>query len=282
MHKQTEVAGPVAFHPEENSRWARFKESFTPRRSISPQVYVTLGTGAFFLVLLVWILLTYSGVVDPLFMPTPSATAQAAVKLFTELNYAQDILITIARVMAGFVLAASVAVPLGILIGIYTPFEALLEPIMSFVRYLPASAFIPLFILWIGVDEPEKIAVIIMGSLPQLVLMVAMATRQVSGDLIEVAYTLGTSKSSVLWKIILPSSLPAILDTVRMVLGWAWTYVIVAELVGASSGIGYMIIQSQRMLSTANIFVGILSIGLIGLAFDYCFKILQQKLFPWS
>lgn len=267
---------------EEKSLFFMIKDSFTPRQGISPQVYAVLGTATFGLVFILWALLTYSGMVDPLFMPTPTAAAEAAVKLFAELGYSEDILITIIRVMAGFIIAAAVAVPLGILIGTYTPVEALLEPIMSFVRYLPASAFIPLFILWIGVDEPEKIAVIITGSLPQLVLMVAVATRKVSGDLIEVAYTLGTSKSAVLWKVILPSSLPAILDAVRMVLGWAWTYVIVAELVGASSGIGYMIIQSQRMLSTANIFVGILSIGLIGLAFDYCFKILQRKLFPWS
>ncbi|CUH95986.1 putative membrane protein [Propionispora sp. 2/2-37] len=267
---------------EEKSLFFMIKDSFTPRQSISPQVYAVLGAATFGLVLILWALLTYGGLVDSLFMPTPTAAANAAVKLFTELGYSEDILITIIRVMAGFVIAAVVAVPLGILIGTYTPVEALLEPIMSFIRYLPASAFIPLFILWIGVDEPEKIAVIITGSLPQLVLMVAVATRKVSGDLIEVAYTLGTSKSAVLWKVILPSSLPAILDAVRMVLGWAWTYVIVAELVGASSGIGYMIIQSQRMLSTANIFVGILSIGLIGLAFDYCFKILQRKLFPWS
>lgn len=260
---------------------SHFKDSFTPRQSIPSQIYATAGAAAFATLLAIWALLTYSGMVEPLFMPTPVATLQAAGKLFSVLGYSHDILITIIRVMTGFIIAVVVAVPLGILIGTYTPVEAVVEPVMAFVRYLPASAFIPLFILWIGVDESEKIAVIVTGSLPQLVLMVASATRNVPNDLIEVSYTLGTSKSSVLWKVILPYSLPAILDAVRMVLGWAWTYVIVAELVGASSGIGYMIIQSQRMLSTANIFVGILSIGLIGLAFDYSCKLMQRKLFPW-
>ncbi len=98
----------------------------------------------------------------------------------------------------------------------------------------------------------------------------------------EVSYTLGTSKKSVLWKIILPGAMPAILDSLRMVLGWAWTYVTVAEMIGASSGIGFIIIQSQRMMSVANIFVGILSIGIIGLIFDYIFKWLGKKLFPWN
>lgn len=257
-------------------------ESFTPKQDIAHRTYVIFGASTFLIVLAIWSAFTYSGAVDKLFLPTPTKTLSSAVTLFTQLGYAHDIGVTIMRVMVGFIISAVVALPLGIFVGTYKPIEAFIEPLLSFARYLPASAFVPLFILWIGIGEGAKFAVIIVGSLPQLVLMIAVATKKVQSDLIEVAYTLGTSKGAVLWKVILPSSMPSILDSLRMVLGWAWTYVIVAELVGASSGIGYMIIQSQRMLSTSNIFVGILSIGVIGLIFDYVFKWLHRVLFRWS
>lgn len=257
------------------------KKLFTPMAAIKHSLYITLGVIGFAIVLAAWSVLTYGGMVDTIFLPTPTETYQAAVDLFTQLNFTHDIGVTIVRVIIGFILAAVIAVPLGIMLGTYKPIEGLLEPLMSFVRYLPASAFIPLFILWIGVSESQKIAVIFMGSFPQLILMVAAVTKSVRNDLIDVSYTLGTSRAAVLWRVILPASMPSIMDSLRMVLGWAWTYIIVAELVGASSGIGYMIIQSQRMLKTSNIFVGILVIGLIGLIFDYLFKWLSRRLFPW-
>jgi ABC-type nitrate/sulfonate/bicarbonate transport system, permease component len=257
-------------------------DSFTPKRDISRRAYAILGISLFAIILIVWISVTYSGAVGTLFLPTPVKTLMSGVTMFTQLDYVNDIGITIMRVMVGFVISAVVALPLGVFIGTYKPVEGFLEPFLSFARYLPASAFVPLFILWIGIGEGAKIAVIIVGSLPQLVLMIADNTRKVQSDLIEVSYTLGTSKGSVLWKVILPAIMPSVMESLRMVLGWAWTYVIVAELVGASSGIGYTIIQSQRMLSTSNIFVGILSIGIIGLIFDYVFKGLQRILFRWS
>lgn len=260
----------------------RIGESFTPRQDISRRAYVILGVSMFAIVLIIWSIVTYGGIVNALFVPTPGKTLQAAVKLFTQLGYLEDVRITVVRVMVGFLIATAIALPLGILVGTYKPFEAFIEPITSFARYLPASAFVPLFILWIGVGEGAKFAVIIVGSLPQLLLMVAVDTRKVQHDLVEVSYTLGVSKSSVLWKVILPGSMPAIMDSLRMVLGWAWTYVVVAELIGASSGIGFMIIQSQRMLNTSNIFVGILSIGVIGLVFDFVLKWLNRVLFRWN
>ncbi|CAM3224076.1 ABC transporter permease [Sporolactobacillus spathodeae] len=268
--------------PEKTSFLAKVSQAFTPKAEIKHTTYLVLGVFGFLLVLAVWSLLTYGKLVDNFFLPTPSETFQSGISLFTQLDFTGDVAVTIYRVMTGFVLAAIVAVPLGIMLGVYKPIEGFLEPLMSFVRYLPASAFIPLFILWIGVSETQKIAVIFMGSFPQLILMVAAATKNVADDLIDVSYTLGTSKKAVLWHVILPASMPAIMSSLRMILGWAWTYIIVAELVGASSGIGYMIIQSQRMLNTSNIFVGILTIGVIGLIFDYVFKWLSRLLFPWS
>jgi len=255
--------------------------SFTPQESISKRAYVMIAICAFLIILIVWFSLTQLGLVKEQFLPKPVNTIKAGIMLFTNNGFLVDIGVTMCRVLIGFVISVIVAVPLGILVGTYAPIEAFIEPVMSFMRYLPVTAFIPLFILWIGIDETEKVAVIIMGSLPQLLLMVAVDTRKVQHDLIEVSYTLGTNKKNVLWKIIFPSAMPYILDSLRMILGWAWTYVTVAEMIGASSGIGYMIIKSQRMLSVGKIFVGILTIGIIGLTFDFIFKGISKLLFPW-
>lgn len=260
----------------------KVSKAFSPMESISKPAMVVLGTAMFAIFIGVWYILTATGKVDSIFLPSPIDTVKSGINLFAEQGFLNDIKYTIVRVMGGFAIAAIFAIPLGIILGIYAPFSAFFEPLFSFVRYLPASAFIPLFILWIGIDEKEKIAVIILGSFPQLVLMIATAMKSVSKDLVEVSYTLGTSRLGVAWKIILPKSAPQILDNLRIVLGWAWTYIIVAEMVGASEGIGYRIIQSQRMLNTSKIFVGILCIGIIGLIFDLILKGLRKLLFPWD
>jgi NitT/TauT family transport system permease protein len=264
------------------SRWELLGAAFTPQGDISRRAYITFAVITFLAIGVLWSYLTWSGTVDGLFLPSLAKTMNAAKILFIEQGYIHDIGVTVRRVMLGFLFTSLVSIPWGILIGAYRPIEAFFEPLFSFVRYLPVSAFIPLFILWIGIGEDQKVAVIIMGSLPPLILMVAAGIKNISPDLINVSYTLGTSRLTVLWKIILPACMPSVVDSLRMVLGWAWTYVVVAEMVGANSGIGYRIIQSQRMLNVANIFTGILCIGLIGLFFDICFKMLYRVLFSWS
>lgn len=243
---------------------------------------MALGVASFAFILAVWSLLTYTGMLDPLFLPTPTKVAAAAFNLLAYHGYLNDVIVTVFRVFAGFFLAVLIGVPLGILVGTYKPIEAMVEPVMAFVRYMPASAFLPLFIIWIGINEPEKVAVIFFGSFFQLVLMVATSTSSVPQELVEVSYTLGTSPSRVLWRVLLPGAWPAIVDNLRIILGWAWTYVIVAELIGASSGMGFMIIESQRMLRTWNIIAGIVSIGILGLVADYGFKWSRSALFPWA
>ena len=202
--------------------------------------------------------------------------------LFAKYGFAGDIAITVWRVIGGFVLAAVCAVPLGIAMGAYKPIEAFFEPFVSFARYLPASAFIPLLILWAGIGEMQKLLVIFIGSFFQVVLMVAVSVGATRRDLVEAAYTLGASSRGVVRRVLLPSAAPAIAETLRLVLGWAWTYVIVAELIGASSGIGHMITDSQALLNTGQIIFGIIVIGVIGLISDFLFKWANQRLFPWS
>src|SRR5258706_13480147 len=176
------------------------------------------------------------------------------------------------RVLGGCGLAGLMAVLLGILMGAYKPIEAFFEPFVSFARYLPASAFIPLLILWAGIGELQKLLVIFIGSFFQIVLMVAVTVGSTRRDLVEAAYTLGADARGVVRRVLLPNSAPAIAETLRLVLGWAWTYVIVAELIGASSGIGHMITDSQALLTTGQIIFGIIGVGMSGPCSHFAFR----------
>lgn len=259
----------------------KIEDFLSPREPIPKSLYLILALSSFAFFLVVWSILTYGGLVDPLFLPSPGRVFQAGVDLFVELGFTTDILNSVYRVMLGFIVAALIGVPLGLLMGTFKVAEAFTEPVVGFIRYMPASAFIPLFILWLGIGDIEKIAIIFVGSFFQLVLMVAVVAKNVHKDMLETAYTLGAKRFQVIRKVLLPASLPGIVDTLRIIVGWAWTYIIVAELVASASGIGYMIISAQRMLRTGNIIFGILTIGILGLITDYFFKWLYNRLFPW-
>lgn len=255
---------------------------FEPLKPVSRTTRLALGAVFFVLFLGVWSLVTWGGFIDPMFLKTPLDTAKTGYALFAEFGFHKDVGITLFRVVGGFVLAAVVAVPLGILMGAFKPVEAFLEPFISFARYLPASAFIPLLILWAGIGEAQKFLVIFIGSVFQVILMVAGVVGSTRKDLVEAAYTLGADASGIVKRVMLPGAAPQIAETLRLVLGWAWTYVIVAELVGAETGIGHMIMDSQRMLDTGQMIFGIFLIGVIGLVTDFAFKWVNRKLYPWA
>ncbi len=254
----------------------------TPLKPVSARRKVALGLAFFALFVAAWSVATFGGFVSKTFLADPITMVREGYALFAQHGFAKDVGITIWRVVGGFVLAAVLAVPLGIAMGAYKPIEAFFEPFVSFARYLPASAFIPLLILWAGIGEMQKLLVIFIGSFFQIVLMVAVSVGGTRHDLIEAAYTLGADARGVVRRVMLPNSSPAIAESLRLVLGWAWTYVIVAELIGASSGIGHMITDSQALLNTGQIIFGIIVIGIIGLISDFLFKWANHALYPWS
>ncbi|HEU0204544.1 MAG TPA: ABC transporter permease [Burkholderiaceae bacterium] len=253
-----------------------------PLTPVDPATRVVLGIGFFVLFLIVWAGVTFGGLVPKTFLADPLTMVASGWTLITEYGFMHDIGMTVWRVVGGFAIAAAIALPLGVAMGAYKPIEAFFEPFVSFARYLPASAFIPLLILWAGIGEAQKLAVIFIGSFFQLVLMIAVTVGNTRRDLVEAAYTLGSSDSSLVRRVLIPGAAPEIAEILRTVLGWAWTYVIVAELIGASSGIGHMITDSQSLLATDQIIFGIIVIGLIGLVSDFAFKWLNRRLFPWA
>ncbi|ANY77280.1 ABC transporter permease [Microvirga ossetica] len=252
-----------------------------PLEPVSQGTRVTLGISFFVLFVAAWAFATLGGFVSRTFLADPITMVQDGWLLLTRFGFMGDIGITVWRVVGGFIIAAMVAVPLGIMMGAYKSFEAFLEPFVSFARYLPASAFVPLLILWAGIGEMQKLLVIFIGSVFQIILMVAVAVGNTRRDLVEAAYTLGSSDQGVVKRVLIPANAPEIAEILRLVLGWAWTYVIVAELIGSSSGIGHMIIDSQALLATGQMIFGIIVIGIIGLISDFLFKAANRKLFPW-
>jgi NitT/TauT family transport system permease protein len=220
--------------------------------------------------------------VEQLFLRDPWTTLLTGWDLFAVHSFHADIGMTVWRVVGGFVIAAAIAVPLGILMGAYKPIEGFFEPFISFARYLPASAFVPLLILWAGIGERSKVAVIFIGAFFPLVIMIAVIVSSARRDLVEAAYTLGARHAGIVRRVLIPASAPQIAESLRLVLGWAWTYVIVAEYIAADRGIGKMIIDSQRLAATDQIIFGIVVIGIIGLVSDYLFKAVNQRLYPWS
>ena len=260
----------------------RRRPAFAPLEPVSPRARWMLGVGFFVLFVMVWAAFTLSGYISATFLASPVTMVREGWLLFTQYNFHEDIGMTVWRVFGGFAMAAIVAVPLGIAMGAYKPVEAFLEPFVSFCRYLPASAFIPLLILWAGLGEAQKLLVIFIGSVFQIILMVAVIVGGARRDLVEAAYTLGASSQGIVKRVLIPGAAPGIAETLRLVLGWAWTYVIVAELIGSSSGIGHMITDSQALLNTGQIIFGIIVIGVIGLISDLAFKVLNRRLFAWS
>lgn len=231
--------------------------------------------------LALWWLASSSASVDKVFMPGPVDVYHRLVTWYADDDLMSDIGISVYRVTAGFALSAVIALPLGLLIGTFRPVQAVLEPLTDFIRYMPAVAFIPLVMLWVGIEESSKIAIIFIGTFFQMVLMMAEDVRRVPLAQIEAAQTMGATRGESVRLVIFQSAKPALLDTLRVTMGWAWTYLVVAELVAANSGIGYSILKAQRFLQTDKIFVGILLIGFIGLVMDQLFRLAHRKAFPW-
>ncbi|MFO1293275.1 MAG: ABC transporter permease [Rubrivivax sp.] len=279
------VAPPSAPEPQTAAASPAASARRRPMKLMAPvgrQARIALGVAFFVVFLSIWALAAGSGIVPKGFLASPLETLRAGWSLFATQGFTVDVGVTVWRVVGGFVIAAVIAVPLGIAMGAYKPVEAFFEPGVSFARYLPASAFIPLLILWAGIGETQKLAVIFIGCFFQLTLMVMMIVSATRRDLVEAAYTLGAKDSGVIRRVMLPGAAPEIAEALRQVLGLGWTYVVVAELIGAASGIGHMITDSQALMATDNIIAGIVVIGVVGLVSDLLFKKVNQWLFPWS
>jgi NitT/TauT family transport system permease protein len=226
---------------------------------------------------------------NPIYLPAPHQVAVAFYTAFTtepqrrnEKWLHESLADSIKVIFWGFFLASLIGVPLGILAGTYIVVSRLTEPFIEFFRYLPAPAFGALAVAVLGIHEAPKIAIIFIGTFFQMVLIVANTTRKLDPSLLEAALTLGAKRLSLLFMVVIPGIITDLYKDLRILLGWAWTYLIVAEMIGASSGITWFITQQARYKNFDNVFAAIIMIGIIGLLSDLILAWLGRRMFPWK
>ena len=226
---------------------------------------------------------------NPVYLPAPHEVAIALYTAFTtepqrrsELWLHQSLWSSIQVIFWGFLLSSLIGLPLGILAGTFDFFARLFEPFIEFFRYLPAPAFGALAVAVLGIYQAPKVAIIVIGTFFQQVLVIANTTRKLDPALLESAQTLGATRKSLLLRVVIPGILPDVYRDMRVLLGWAWTYLIVAELIGTSSGITWFITQQARYNNFDNVFAAIMIIGIIGLGCDLLFAAIGRRIFPWQ
>ena len=240
-----------------------------------------LGAVSFVTVIAAWWVVAALQLLPPQYLPSPVAVVTKFYILLVKYNFLGDIGISIFRVWTAFLISAAMAIPLGILMSSFPIVNGLSQSMIDFIRYLPVPALVPLTIIWLGIGESSKIALLWLGTFFQLVLLVADDARRVPREYIEIGLTTGAKPRQILRSIILPAMLPSMVDNLRITLGWCWTYLIIAEIVAADSGIGYVIMSARRYVKTDEVMAGILAIGIIGLATDQAIRWAHRRWFVY-
>lgn len=242
---------------------------------------LVLGTAIWVIFFGLWAIAVQAGWANPLLVPSPLQVLATLYELFAEREFLSDVLISIARILGSFLVACLIAIPLGILMGSFKSVEASVNPFVSAWRYLPAPAFIPILLMWFGTGEEPKLALLFLGVIFFLITLIMDHTRQVRTELIETAMTLGANRSQILWTVVVPAVLPSIVVSMRQMLAIAWTYLVIAEIIASTTGIGAMMMRARRFLHTDDIMAGIVTIGVLGLLFDIGFRWLYRAMFPY-
>lgn len=258
-----------------------WRELFRFRGKPRGSLEAAIGIAAFVLTLALWWLATAVELVRPAFLPSPVAVLVAWWGLFETAGFLYDIYISIARVWIAFLLAAVIAIPLGMLISTYRIVGAFSEPLVDFIRYLPVPALVPLTLIWLGIGEGSKIALLWIGTFFQLVLLIAADANRVPKEFVETGRTLGAGDGALFKDVLFPAMLPNMVDSLRITLGWCWTYLIIAEIVASNSGVGYEIWTARRYGKTPEVFAGIFTIGVIGLVSDQLIRLVHRRYFRY-
>jgi NitT/TauT family transport system permease protein len=255
---------------------------FSFREHIPRRRYLTLVGVSILLLVTLWGLISYLEILPPAFFPSPYRVAVSAVTLFASRSLLVDIVASAGRIGLAFLVSALFAVPIGLLMSSFKPLEALLEPIVDFVRYVPVPALLPIFIIWAGIGEASKFLVLFFGTFFQLVLIIMDDADNVPRIYFDLARTMGASTPALIRDILVPFLLPQIYDRLRVTLGWCWTYLIIAELIAVDRGVGHAIKEAQRFNAADQMFVCFIALGLIGLLTDYTAKFAYRRLFPYA
>jgi NitT/TauT family transport system permease protein len=266
---------------EPRSREPLLPRLFVFRREFGRLTSIAVSVGSSLAILLIWETVVRLGLAQSIFFPAPTTILATMWKMLVGGQLVTNSGISILRVLVAFVLSVVMAVPIGILMGSYRIIGLALEPVIDFVRYLPVPALVPLSIIWFGIGEETKIFLLWLGTFFQLVLFVVEDMNRVPQEYVETASTLGARDFQVLTDVAFRAMLPALTDNLRMTLGWCWTYLIIAEIVAANSGLGFVIWTARRYMQTSEVMAGVVVIGLIGLATDQLLRLIHRRAFRY-
>ena len=242
---------------------------------------VTLGICAWCVFISIWYVAASSNLAPERLFPSPANVIEALIRLLTEDNFIIDIWASIQRIFISFSIATFIALPLGLAMGAFNSIHAFFNPLTSAFRYLPAPSFIPLLLMWLGTGNEQKIALLVIGVVWFLITLIADNTTKVRADFIDTARTLGADRRTILWRVIFRSALPDYVTTCRQMLAVSWTYLVIAEIVASTDGIGAMMMRAKRFVHVDEIMAGILVIGILGLVFDGIFRLGHRLSFPY-
>lgn len=258
-----------------------FRDLTTFRGRAPPVAEISIGLLTAVILIVLWELAARAGWIAPQFLPSPSRVVQALWRMLVSENLLWHAGVSTLRVWVAFIIAAAMAIPIGILMSSYRIVGAALEPTIDFIRYLPVPALVPLSIIWFGVGENTKIFLLWLGTFFQLVLLVADDMRRVPHEYVEIAFTLGAKPRRVLTDVALRAMGPSLVDNLRITLGWCWTYLIIAEIVAADSGLGFVIWSARRYVKTPEVMAGVVAIGIIGLVTDQLLRLVHRRMFKY-
>ncbi len=291
MTSDVSTTGVAVPGPEENAvpapsrptpRAARRPNPFFAfRGTISKRAEIATGVLSSLVVLGAWELLTRLGWINTTFLPPPSVTFETLWNMVLNKSLLMHAGWSTLRVWAAFLLSVVMAVPIGIAMSSFRGVGAALEPVVDFIRYLPVPALVPLSIIWFGVGGGTKIFLLWLGTFFQLVLLVADDMRRVPQEYVEIAYTVGARPPQMLRDVAFRAMLPSLFDNFRITLGWCWTYLIIAEIVAADKGLGFVIWAARRYMNTSEVMAGVVAIGLIGLVTDQLLRLMHKRLFRY-
>lgn len=250
------------------------------RGEVSRQTQWLLGVAIWVILIAVWWGLTAFHVLPPYSLPPPAGVLRAFGQLWTEYDLLGNVFQSWWRIAQAFLWCAAVAVPLGLLMGSFRWLYHFINPLAAPMRAMPITAFLPAFMGLFGMDELMKVAFLWFGMFFYLLAVVVDETERVDHSLLETAYTLGAGKIQSLW-LLFRASFPAVFDSFRILYDIGWTYVILAEMVNARRGVGYMVESARKMLDFERVYAGIIAIGIAAFAFRFLLILLEKQLFPW-
>jgi taurine transport system permease protein len=233
-----------------------------------------------------WWLVTYAGFIKPLFLPSPMGVINALVTMlkdgFTGVSFWEHTWISTLRVFGAFLLACVIGIPLGIAMGMSPFARGVFDPPIEFYRPIPPLAYLPLMIIWFGIDELSKVLLIFLSVLAPLVLGARAGVRSAAIEQIHAAYSFGATRWQVIRMVVLPAAMPEIFTAMRVGIGFGWTTLVAAEMVAATSGLGYTVLSASRFLQTDIVIMGIVVIAIIAYAFDHLVRFVERRVVPWK